>query len=67
MNEDAMIFVVCGFIVAVVIGVGAALSAASCHRQWQDSEFQTDWGMVQGCRISKDGKRWIPAENYREL
>lgn len=59
-------------IVAIIFfsGLGLiawAVSSYSCHSKWRKSGFQTDYGLVQGCLISKDGKIWIPSENYREL
>lgn len=55
----------------VVLGPIFALAfwadSASCHSQWRQSGFKTSWGPIQGCLISKDGRAWIPAENYRAV
>ena len=70
-----------GFFVEVILpigGIGLAVlgplvalalwaDSASCHSQWRKSGFQTSWGPIQGCLISKDGRTWIPADNYRAL
>jgi len=55
------------FLFAGFLGLGFWIKSARCHSQWNASGFQTDWGPIQGCLISKDGKIWIPAINYREL
>lgn len=54
------------FIAATCIGA-YYYGAYSCQSKWQQSGFQTSYGVFQGCRISRDGKVWIPAENYREI
>lgn len=41
--------------------------AWTCHSKWDDSGFVTDYGPIQGCRISRDGKTWIPEDRYREI
>lgn len=58
-----------GFIVvAFLMGVGFNyLIGASCHSQWAKSGFAVEYGFIAGCTISKDGKTFIPADNYREI
>jgi hypothetical protein len=41
------------------------LGSYECRSKWERSGFLTDYGPVQGCLISKDGKTWMPAERYR--
>lgn len=54
--------------VIVPIGLIAMWADSSqCRSQWRASGFQTNWGPVQGCLISRDGVTWIPADNYREI
>jgi len=55
------------FVLAVLLFSGAAyLDYVGCHSKWRDSGMPVRWGLISGCQIQVD-KRWIPAENYREL
>lgn len=59
-------------ILAVVFGIPGfflfwGIGSYQCSSQWKRSGFETSYGPVQGCLISKDGKTWIPADNYREI
>lgn len=57
-------------IVIAIIGILASIpfvQSTRCKAQWAESGFQSKWGWWSGCLISKDGKRFIPDERYREL
>lgn len=59
-------------IIAVVVIVPASClvawgESASCHAEWADSGFRSQWGLMSGCRISKDGRIWTPARKWRDL
>jgi len=58
---------VSAFMIVIILMIGGCVSAASCSSRWEDSGFRTDWGPIKGCRISKDGKTWVPEKNYREI
>lgn len=51
----------------LIVALGMWLSSITCHRKWEGTGFMSQWGVFQGCRISKDGKTWTPEENYREI
>lgn len=55
-----------GLAIFLVIGYAVA-DDIQCHRQWNRSEFNVSWGPIQGCLISRDGKTYIPADNYRDI
>ena len=44
-----------------------ALARNSCQQRWEHSGFQSEYSFMTGCRISKDGKVWLPESNYREI
>lgn len=71
MSDDATeilaVTLVGGLMLAVLLGLAYWANSAECTNQWERSGFQSDYGFVQGCLISKDGKTWIPAANYREI
>jgi hypothetical protein len=53
--------------VALAVLLGLTLEATACDSRWENTEFQSDWGPMKGCRISRDGRVWIPEQNYREI
>ena len=60
-------------IVIAIIGILVAMLVPSvggygCRARWKDSGMQVQWGVMSGCRVSRDeGKTWIPEERYREI
>lgn len=64
---DVVVLAVVTSLLTVLVSLLMWSSSVSCHSQWARSGFQTEWGPVKGCLISKDGKTWIPAKNYREI
>jgi hypothetical protein len=67
-DDEAKVMIVLGVLFfAVIGGIAWGINSYSCTSKWRMSGFQTDYGVIQGCLISKDGKTWIPAENYREI
>jgi len=64
---DTWVTVMLLAVVAASFGIPYALARNSCRVKWADSGFQTDYGVIAGCRISKDGVHWIPSDNYRGL
>ena len=68
MDDELKVGLLLGVIFFAVVGAGAWMfSAYQCGAKWERSGFRTDFGPIQGCLISRDGREWIPAENYREL
>lgn len=59
--------VVLATFVALLLGISWTLSAWRCNSEWRDSGFQSRFRPMQGCRISRDGRVWLPAKNYREV
>lgn len=71
LSEDAL-FVVLGIVIGTFLaGTMATLvywsKRVSCKAQWQDSGYQYRYELFAGCRVSADGKVFIPADNLREL
>lgn len=66
-KELLLIVVLCVAALVACFAIVARLEAYSCNSKWSRSGFETDYGPVQGCLISKDGKTWIPDENYRDV
>ena len=54
------------FLVVVFAAENLAAGVA-CHDQWKRSGFGVDYSFMQGCMISTEDGKWIPAENYREV
>jgi hypothetical protein len=52
---------------AVLLWVLVAVEHIKCDNEWNDSGFQSDYKVFQGCKIKLKDGRWIPAKNYREL
>lgn len=58
---------------AIVIAIIAILmsiplfQSITCRAKWVDSGMQSKWGMWSGCLVSKDGRRFIPDQRYREM
>lgn len=48
-------------------GIIGTVNTVECQSRWSQSGFHAQWGPIQGCRISKDGRIWIPEENYRGI
>jgi hypothetical protein len=75
MNEDLKVFLL---IAAVFFGgmftigglvtmIAYPLDAATCTAHWRDSGYKSDFSFWGDCRISKDGKTWIPEKAYRQF
>lgn len=69
--DDIPFFAGLAAVVLVLIGLlgfGAyTMERIGCEAKWEHSGFQVQFGAWSSCTISKDGKTWIPAENYREI
>lgn len=68
-NEKGLMLIEWLIVLAIIgILIGAPiLSAYICKVSWADSGMRSKWGIASGCRVSKDGKNWIPEESYREI
>lgn len=66
--KDAL-FSICFAVVGltVIFTLALAFQNRQCRAAWHESGFYTDWGPIQGCRISRDMIHWMPASAYREL
>lgn len=54
-------------LLALALVIYLVIASWSCSSKWSESGFVTKWGPIAGCRISSDGKRYIPEERYREI
>jgi hypothetical protein len=71
MSSDTGVF---ALLVIVMLGfcggfvaLGMWAESKSCHSKWAASGFQTQWSVMTGCLITRDGKTYIPEDNYREF
>lgn len=60
-------FIVSIFTLVIALVIYLAFAPLSCSSRWNESGFVTKWGPIAGCRISKDGERFIPEDRYREI
>jgi hypothetical protein len=62
-----------GLFISLVPLVGALLlllyasGPLACEEKWKNSGYQSDYGFLSGCRVSRDGKVWIPEDVVREV
>lgn len=54
------------FLLAVLFG-GVKVDEYICHTKWGDSGLSVKYGPLAGCRVSEDGKTWIPEDRYRVI
>lgn len=54
-------------VIAVLVCFVLWADSRGCHSKWAHSGFITSWGPIQGCLISKDGRVFIPEDNYRQF
>lgn len=71
MNSDTTASILAFFIVilipiALLVGGCIWFSDAKCHWKWDGSGREVQWHIGNGCQV-KDGKGWVPAENFRAL
>ncbi len=64
--------VLIGLVVIFAVFMGLLFIAyhmerAECRAKWESSTFEHRYSFFGGCQISKDGKIWLPSENYREI
>lgn len=50
----------------VVVGIAAAMDAASCEAKADKMGYDMDYGPVQGCMVHVDD-RWLPIESVRVI
>lgn len=57
----------CLIVAALCGGINWAHSSA-CETKWAESPYpHTKYGFVAGCRVSKDGKTYLPSTSVREF
>ena len=66
-DDDVLLALGTLFLILIAVAVVNAVTSVSCSSKWAHSGFQVDYGIMKGCTISKDGKTFIPEENYREF
>lgn len=68
MDKELMIFLVSVFVfIVLTLSAYYFLERYACSTKWEESGFQSRFGIVSGCLVKQKDGRWIPSENYREF
>lgn len=66
MSEGFKIILIAVSTLGAIVGLAAWSSSAICHAKTKDIGYQSQWGLMSGCLVKKDGD-WIPLENFRSI
>ena len=61
-----IVALVIGLFVFMVLAAIYAIDAYKCHTRWEDSGYQSRYGLASGCQILVEA-RWIPEKVYRAV
>lgn len=62
-----MLMFISALVVGLVLAIAIPINAQTCESRWENSGYESEFGVFSGCRIVLEDGRFIPQERFMNM